>query len=147
MPWFSLALRTIDNLPTCLEENMASKNQALEIGVLLHTAGMTGDSVSVPDLSPLWEQTMLVEDLGYASAWVGDSSRTETAWPRADCVSLMTAMAMKTSTLKLGTVPLSVPLRNPVLLAHSSPIFLAVLAPRLYLDNIMIGARFGVNVS
>jgi alkanesulfonate monooxygenase SsuD/methylene tetrahydromethanopterin reductase-like flavin-dependent oxidoreductase (luciferase family) len=102
-----------------LEENMASKNQALEIGVLLHTAGMTGDSVSVPDLSPLWEQTMLVEDLGYASAWVGDSSRTETAWPRADCVSLMTAMAMKTSKLKLGTVPLSVPLRNPVLLAHS----------------------------
>ena len=98
---------------------MANQDQALEIGVLLHTAGLTGDGVAKPDLAPLWEQTMLVEDCGYASAWVGDSSRTETAWPRADCISIMTAMAMKTSTLKIGTVPLSVPLRNPVLLAHA----------------------------
>ena len=98
---------------------MANESQMLEIGVLLHTAGLTGDSVSKPDLGPLWEQTMLAEEVGYASAWVGDSSRTETAWPRADCISIMTAMAMKTSTLKIGTVPLSVPLRNPVLLAHA----------------------------
>jgi alkanesulfonate monooxygenase SsuD/methylene tetrahydromethanopterin reductase-like flavin-dependent oxidoreductase (luciferase family) len=98
---------------------MASQQQALKIGVLLHTAGLTGDGVSKPDLAPLWEQTKLVEDCGYASAWVGDSSRTETAWPRADCISIMTAMAMKTSILKIGVVPLSVPLRNPVLLAHA----------------------------
>ena len=71
---------------------MANKDQALEIGVLLHTAGLTGDGVAKPDLAPLWEQTTLVEDCGYASAWVGDSSRTETAWPRADCISIMTAI-------------------------------------------------------
>ena len=93
--------------------------RAREFGLLLHTARMTGDGVERPSLDDLWEQTVMVEELGYDSAWVGDSSRVETAWPRADCISVMTAMAMKTSTLRIGCVPLSVPLRNPVLLSHA----------------------------
>jgi alkanesulfonate monooxygenase SsuD/methylene tetrahydromethanopterin reductase-like flavin-dependent oxidoreductase (luciferase family) len=92
---------------------------ALQFGLLLHTAHMTGDGVERPSLDDLWEQTVMVEDLGYDSAWVGDSSRVETAWPRADCISIMAAMAMKTTTLRIGCVPLSVPLRNPILLGHA----------------------------
>ena len=98
---------------------MGTSDRALEFGVLLHTADLTGDHVEHPDLTPLWEKAALVEELGYDHVWVGDSSRIETAWPRADCISVMTAMAMKTSRLRIGTVPMSVPLRNPVLLAHA----------------------------
>ena len=98
---------------------MVTTGRALEFGVLLHTADLTGDHVAHPDLAPLWEQTTLVEELGYDHVWVGDSSRIEIAWPRADCLTIMTAMAMKTTRLRIGTVPLSVPLRNPVLLAHA----------------------------
>ena len=69
---------------------MVTTGRALEFGVLLHTADLTGDHVARPDLAPLWEQTILVEELGYDHVWVGDSSRIEIAWPRADCLTIMT---------------------------------------------------------
>lgn len=93
-------------------------DKALEIGILLHTASLARDGVERPRLDPIWAEARLIESLGYDHIWVGDSSRTETAWPRADCISMMAGLAIATSKIRIGTVPLSVPLRNPVLLGH-----------------------------
>lgn len=42
----------------------------------------------------------------------------ERGWPRSDCIATLAALATVTSSIKLGVIPLSTPLRHPVLLAH-----------------------------
>src|SRR4051812_46477840 len=90
----------------------------IELGILLHTAHYIRDDATRADLTPVIDGAKRAEELGFASVWVGDSSRMERGWPRADCLSMLTAFAMATERIGLGVVPLSTPLRNPVLLAH-----------------------------
>jgi len=91
---------------------------ALELGLLLHTAHYIRDDAVQPDLTPVFDAARQAEDLGFVHVWVGDSSRMERGWPRADCLALLSALAVKTERIKLGVIPLSAPLRDPVLLAH-----------------------------
>jgi alkanesulfonate monooxygenase len=90
----------------------------LQLGLLLHSAHQIRDDAVLSDLTPLLDSAQQAEELGFAHVWVGDSSRMERGWPRADWASLLTAIAMKTERVKTGVIPLSAPLRNPVLLAH-----------------------------
>ncbi len=91
---------------------------ALELGLLLHSAHQIRDDEAQADLTPVLDAAQQAEALGFAHVWIGDSSRMERGWPRADCISLLAAIAMKTERAKVGIIPLSGPLRNPVLLAH-----------------------------
>ena len=73
----------------------------------------------LPDPDSLIEQGVWIEQLGFESAWVWDHILlgVEPHFPIIDSLSLLTALAVKTSTIKLGTGVLILPLRNPVILA------------------------------
>jgi alkanesulfonate monooxygenase SsuD/methylene tetrahydromethanopterin reductase-like flavin-dependent oxidoreductase (luciferase family) len=90
----------------------------LDVGLLLHTAHQIRDDAVRSDLAPVLNAALQAQDLGFSHVWVGDSSRMERGWPRADCLTLLAAIAAKTERVRLGVIPLSAPLRNPVLLAH-----------------------------
>jgi probable F420-dependent oxidoreductase len=94
------------------------ESSGLELGLLLHSAHYIRDDAVRSDLAPLLNLAQQAEELGFSHVWVGDSSRMERGWPRADWVSLLGAIAMKTERTRLGIIPLSAPLRHPVLLAH-----------------------------
>lgn len=87
--------------------------------MLLHTGPYIRDDAVQADLGPVIQDARQAEELGFDHVWVGDSSRMERGWPRADCIAVLTALAMATTRIRLGVVPLSAPLRNPVLLAHN----------------------------
>ena len=69
-----------------------------------------------PDATALIDYGIRVEELGYESIWVWDHILlgVEPHFPIIDSLSLLTALAVKTSTIKLGTGVLILPLRNPV---------------------------------
>jgi len=93
---------------------------ALEIGLLLHTRHLISDGENSSLLNELWETAGCAEKLGFDHLWLGDSPRISLLdRAHADCLTMMAALAAKTSTIKIGTVPLIMALRNPVLLAHS----------------------------
>ncbi|MEE3288904.1 MAG: TIGR03619 family F420-dependent LLM class oxidoreductase [Pseudomonadota bacterium] len=73
----------------------------------------------LPDPDGLIQQGVWIEQLGFESAWVWDHILlgVEPHFPIIDSLSLLTALAVKTSTIKLGTGVLILPLRNPVILA------------------------------
>jgi alkanesulfonate monooxygenase len=105
------------SVPTVLAEDLM-ESPALELGLLVHSAHHIRDDAVRSDLTPVLHAAQQAEELGFAHVWIGDSSRMERGWPRADWVSLLTAIVMKTERIKAGVIPLSAPLRNPVLLAH-----------------------------
>ncbi len=111
---------------------------ALELGLLLHSAHYIRDDDVRSDLTPLLDTAQEAERLGYDSVWIGDSSRMERGWPRADWAGLAGALAVKTSRAGIGIIPLSGPLRHPVLLAHQLAT-LDVLAGGRLLVSIGIG--------
>lgn len=90
----------------------------VELGVLLHSAREIRDDESPSNLQAILEQGVQADELGVDRIWVGDSSRMERSWPRADFASLLAAIAARTNRIGLGVIPLSTPLRNPVMLAH-----------------------------
>lgn len=73
----------------------------------------------VPDPKKLVEYGVWVEQLGYESLWVWDHILlgTEPHFPVADALTILTAIAARTSKIVLGTGVLVLPLRNPLLLA------------------------------
>jgi probable F420-dependent oxidoreductase len=83
------------------------------IGYLLPTREkiMAGE----PDAAPLLALAERAERLGFDSIWVGDSI---TARPRHEPLTLLAAVAGRTSRVELGTAVLLPALRNPVVLAH-----------------------------
>jgi len=85
---------------------------------LLHTGLHIREDSQRPDLRPALAAAQEAETLGFDHVWVGDSSRMERGWPRADCIAVLAAVAATTQRLKIGVIPLSAPLRDPVLLAH-----------------------------
>ena len=73
----------------------------------------------LPDAQELVEFGVRMEELGYDSLWVWDHILlgVDPHFPILDPLSLLTAVAARTETIKLGTGVLVLPLRNPVLLA------------------------------
>ncbi len=73
----------------------------------------------LPDPRALVEYGVWVEQLGYELLWVWDHILlgTEPHFPVADAMTVLTAVAARTSRIRLGTGVLVLPLRNPLLLA------------------------------
>ena len=73
----------------------------------------------LPDPKALVEYGVWVEQLGYESLWVWDHILlgTDPHFPIADALTMLTAVAVRTSRIRLGTGVLVLPLRNPLLLA------------------------------
>jgi probable F420-dependent oxidoreductase len=68
-----------------------------------------------PDAAPLLALAEKAEGLGFDSIWVGDSLL---ARPRHDPLTLLAAVAVRTTRAELGTAVLLPALRNPVVLAQ-----------------------------
>ncbi|HEX9818399.1 MAG TPA: LLM class flavin-dependent oxidoreductase [Methylomirabilota bacterium] len=85
----------------------------VEFGVLIPTreAIMSGR----PETAPLLAMAERAEAAGFDSVWIGDSI---TARPRHEPLTLMAAVAARTTRIRLGTGVLLPALRNPVVLAH-----------------------------
>lgn len=90
----------------------------MELGILLHTAREIRDNDQQSNLASVLDQAAEADELGVDRIWAGDSSRMEHIWPRADYATLLAAIAARTPRAGIGVIPLSTPLRNPVLLAH-----------------------------
>jgi alkanesulfonate monooxygenase SsuD/methylene tetrahydromethanopterin reductase-like flavin-dependent oxidoreductase (luciferase family) len=88
-----------------------------EFGVLLHTRHLIREG-GPTNFSPLWEEAMFAEKIGFDHLWLGDSV-TILDKARGDCLTTMAALAAKTERIRIGVVPFLAALRNPVLLAHA----------------------------
>jgi probable F420-dependent oxidoreductase len=73
----------------------------------------------MPDAQGLVAYGVRMEELGFDSLWVWDHVLlgVEPNFPIIESLSLLTAIAARTTTIKLGTGILVLPLRNPVVLA------------------------------
>jgi probable F420-dependent oxidoreductase len=73
----------------------------------------------MPDAQGLVAYGVRMEELGFDSLWVWDHVLlgVEPNFPIIESLTLLTAIAARTSTIKLGTGILVLPLRNPVVLA------------------------------
>ena len=85
----------------------------VEFGLLLPTreSVMSGR----PETAPLLEMAERGERAGFHALWIGDSL---IARPRHEPLTLLAAVAARTTRAKLGTAVLLPALRNPVVLAH-----------------------------
>ena len=74
---------------------------------------------ALPDAEALIEYGVHMEELGYESVWVWDHILlgVDPHFPIIESLSLLTAVAARTKTIRLGTGILVLPLRNPVVLA------------------------------
>jgi probable F420-dependent oxidoreductase len=92
----------------------------IELGLLLHTRHLIRAGESVAPVNQLWETARCAEELGFDHLWVGDSPRLLMQdRAHADCLTILAALAARTSKIKIGVVPLILALRNPLLAAHS----------------------------
>ena len=89
----------------------------VRFGLLLHTRHLIRDGQAA-DFSSVWRQAQRAEASGWDDIWLGDSV-TVLERARGDCLTLMSALAMTTKTVGIGTVPLLMSLRHPVNLAHA----------------------------
>jgi alkanesulfonate monooxygenase len=73
----------------------------------------------MPDMKALVEYGIRMEELGFGSVWVWDHILlgVEPNFPIIESLTLLTAIAARTSRVKLGTGILVLPMRNPVILA------------------------------
>jgi alkanesulfonate monooxygenase len=73
----------------------------------------------LPDAQELMDYGVRMEELGFESLWVWDHILlgVEPHFPIIESLTLLTAVAARTSTIKLGTGILVLPLRNPLVLA------------------------------
>ena len=89
----------------------------VEFGILLHTRHLIRDE-GPPSFDEVWEGAAMAEEMGFDHVWLGDSV-TLLDKARGDCLTTMAALAVKTSRVRIGTVPFLPALRNPVLLAQA----------------------------
>jgi len=85
----------------------------MKLGLLLPNQGVVFGATTVPELLELAEQA---EDSGiFEGLWVGDNLLAK---PRLESITLLSALAVRTKTSRLGTACMaSFPLRHPVVLA------------------------------
>jgi alkanesulfonate monooxygenase len=74
-----------------------------------------------PDIDELYRYAARAETLGFESLWAWDHVilGVEPAFPILDAIGTLTAIAARTSTIKLGTGVLVLPLRNPTVAAKA----------------------------
>ncbi|MFQ5859733.1 MAG: LLM class flavin-dependent oxidoreductase, partial [Anaerolineae bacterium] len=72
-----------------------------------------------PDVDEILRYSVRAEELGFESLWAWDHVLlgVKPAFPILDSLSILTAIAMRTSRVRLGTGILVLPLRNPVVAA------------------------------
>jgi probable F420-dependent oxidoreductase len=89
----------------------------------------------VPDARGLIDYAARAEALGFDSVWVWDHIflGVEPPFPVLEALTLLTAVAARTSHIKLGTGVLVLPLRNPVVLAKQLASLDAIAQGRLLL--------------
>lgn len=90
------------------------------------------------ETGPMLQLAERAERLGYASLWVGDSLL---ARPRHEPLTLLAAIAARTSKVDLGTAVLLPALRNPVLLAH-----MAATVDRISEGRLILGVGIATDV-
>ncbi len=90
--------------------------QSVQLGVLLPTRGVLFTKEGPPDVRPIYRLAEQAEDQGYHSVWVGDSI---TAKPRLESLTMLGALAARTSRVRIGTAVLLAALRHPLVLAHA----------------------------
>jgi len=90
----------------------------MEIGLLLHTRQIIRQEDAAQSFEHLWADAAQAEEIGFDHIWLGDSV-TVLDKARGDCLTTMAALAARTSTIRIGAVPMLPALRNPVLLAHA----------------------------
>jgi len=75
----------------------------------------------VPDVDELLAYAVRAEELGFESLWAWDHMvlGVDPAFPVLDALSILTAAAVRTSRIKLGTGCLVLPLRNPTVTAKA----------------------------
>lgn len=85
----------------------------MRVGLILPNRGPIMGATSVPDLLGLAESA---ERAGWNSVWVGDSVLAK---PRIDSIAMLSAIAARTQSIRLGVACMaSTPLRDPLLLAY-----------------------------
>ena len=75
----------------------------------------------MPDANALIDYGVRMEELGYESVWAWDHTLlgVEPPFPIHEALTILTAVAARTSKIRLGTGVLVMPMRNPVLLAKA----------------------------
>ena len=109
----------------------------LKLGVLLPTRGLVMGSDGPPSIEPLLSMAEQAEQAGLDSVWVGDSL---TAKPRLEPLTTLTAVAMRTQRVRLGTAVMLAALRHPVSLAQASATVDTISGGRLILGAGVGGA-------
>ncbi len=87
-----------------------------KIGILLPTRGLLLRGEQPPNIDRIIGLAETVEQGGLDSVWVGDSLLAK---PRMEPLSVLSALAARTSRVRLGTAVLLPALRHPVLLAQT----------------------------
>ena len=88
----------------------------VKLGILLPTRGLLLRGDQPPNIDRIFALAKTVEKAGLDSVWVGDSLMAK---PRMEPLSILNALAARTSRVRLGTAVLLPALRHPVLLAQS----------------------------
>ena len=110
---------------------------ALRLGILLPTRERIMQSMHETD--PLLDLAQQAERSGFDSVWVGDSLL---ARPRHEPLTLLAALAARTSKVALGTAVLLPALRNPVHLAH-----LVATVDRLSHGRVILGVGIAADLA
>lgn len=87
------------------------------IGVLLPTRGLLMEGNQPDDIEEVLLMAEEAEQAGLDSVWLGDSL---TAKPRLEPLTTLSALAVRTSKVRLGTAVMLGALRHPVSLAHAA---------------------------
>ena len=109
----------------------------LKLGILLPTRGLVMGRDEPPSIEPLLAMAESVEQAGLDSVWVGDSL---TAKPRLEPLTTLSAIAMRTRRVRLGTAVMLPALRHPVSLAQMAATVDTVSGGRLILGAGVGGA-------
>ncbi|RUA01304.1 MAG: LLM class F420-dependent oxidoreductase, partial [Candidatus Poseidoniales archaeon] len=91
---------------------------AVQFGLAMRNFVGPGET---PDVDELLAYAQRAEELGFESLWVWDHMLlgVEPAFPVLDALSILIAIAARTTRIKLGTGVLVLPLRNPVVTAKT----------------------------
>ena len=89
----------------------------MRIGILLPTRRIVMEGADPRRFDEIIRLARTAESAGLDSVWVGDSL---TAKPRLEPLTALTAVAMRTERVRLGTAVLLAALRHPVHLAHQA---------------------------
>lgn len=100
----------------------------MRFGLALPHYPFSFPSPAEPSVERVVSYAARAEELGFDSVWVSDHLFLDLAkyggppgrQPSAECLTLMSAIAARTSTVRIGSLVLCAPLRNPAVLAQAA---------------------------